>query len=247
MRNYVITVARGFGSGGKDVATKLAQELGIPCYDRQILTMASDKSGIDESVFVETNEKLRGKYIANFLRRLPMSTVLEPHEREFVSDVNVFNIQAEIIRNLARTESCIIVGKCADDILRDYKNVISIYVEAPRSACVRSIKEKMFVSTERAHQLIRTTDRYRAKYYSYYTGGKDWTNPTNYDLVLNTDRIGRENCVELIKQYIDVKFGPGTATQAIAKEEEEEALLANQQESQAVEETPVTEEGSATE
>lgn len=182
-------------------------ELGIPCYDRQILTMASDKSGIDESVFVETNEKLRGKYIANFLRRMPVTGVLDPQEKDFVSDVNVFNIQAELIRSLAVTESCIIIGKCADDILRDYKNVISIYIEAPRSACVKSIQEKMHVSEERAHQLIRSTDKYRAKYYSYYSGGKDWTNPTNYDLVLNSDRIGRENCVKLIKDYIKIKFG----------------------------------------
>lgn len=207
MQNYVITIARGFGSGGKDIGMRLSKELGIPCYDRQILTMASDKSGIDESVFVETNEKLRGKYIANFLRRMPVTGVLDPQEKDFVSDVNAFNIQAELIRSLAVTESCIIIGKCADDILRDYKNVISIYIEAPRSACVKSIQEKMHVSEERAHQLIRSTDKYRAKYYSYYSGGKDWTNPTNYDLVLNSDRIGRENCVKLIKDYIKIKFG----------------------------------------
>ncbi len=207
MQNYVITIARGFGSGGKDIGMRLSKELGIPCYDRQILTMASDKSGIDESVFVETNEKLRGKYIANFLRRMPVTGVLDPQEKDFVSDVNVFNIQAELIRSLAVTESCIIIGKCADDILRDYKNVISIYIEAPRSACVKSIQEKMHVSEERAHQLIRSTDKYRTKYYSYYSGGKDWTNPTNYDLVLNSDRIGRENCVKLIKDYIKIKFG----------------------------------------
>lgn len=207
MQNYVITIARGFGSGGKDIGMRLSKELGIPCYDRQILTMASDKSGIDESVFVETNEKLRGKYIANFLRRMPVTGVLDPQEKDFVSDVNVFNIQAELIRSLAVTESCIIIGKCADDILRDYKNVISIYIEASRSACVKSIQEKMHVSEERAHQLIRSTDKYRTKYYSYYSGGKDWTNPTNYDLVLNSDRIGRENCVKLIKDYIKIKFG----------------------------------------
>ena len=207
MYNYVITIARGCGSGGKDIGTGLSKELGIPCYDRQLLTMASDRSGIDESVFVETNEKLRGKYVANFLRKMPLSTVLEPREKEFVSDVNVFNIQAELIRSLAKSENCIIIGKCADDILRDYPNVISIYVEAPRSACVKSIMEKMHVSEKRANQLITSTDKYRAKYYNYYTSGKDWTNPTNYDLVLNTNRVSRANCVKLVKDYIGIKFG----------------------------------------
>lgn len=206
MQNYVITIARGFGSGGKDIGTKLGEKLGIPCYERQILTMASDQSGIDESVFVETDEKLRGKHIANWLRKMPVTGVVEPMSEDFVSDVNVFNIQADLIRSLAGTESCIIIGKCADDILRNYSNVISIYIEAPRTACVKSITEKLHVSEKRANQLITQTDKYRAKYYSYYTGGKEWSNPTNYDLVLNSDRIGREKCVELIGSYIKLKF-----------------------------------------
>lgn len=206
MINYVITIARGFGSGGKEIGEKLAKELGIPCYDRQILTMASDKNSVDESLFVETNEKLRGKYIANFLRRIPVTGIVEAHDKNFVSDVNIFNLQAEIITSLAASESCIIIGKCADHILRNYKNVISIYIEAPREACVKSIREKMHVSQDRANQLIHSTDKYRAKYYSYYTGGKDWTNPINYDLVLNSARIGRDKCVEVIKNYINIKF-----------------------------------------
>lgn len=211
--NYVITIARGFGSGGKDIGMRLSEQLGIPCYDRQILTMASDRSGIDEAIFVETDEKLRGKHIANFLRRVPVTGVLEPSEKDFVSDVNVFNVQAELIRSLAKTESCIIIGKCADDILRTYPNVISLYIEAPRAACVKSIVEKMKVPEKRAHQLISSTDKYRAKYYSYYTGGKDWTNPTNYDLVLNSDRIGREKCVQTIIEFLKVKFGPEVLSQ----------------------------------
>lgn len=126
MKNYVITIARGFGSGGKDIGMRLSEALGIPCYERQILTMASEKSGIDESVFVESDERLRGRYIANFMRKLPVSGIVEPYDKEFMSDVNVFNIQADIIQTLASTQSCIIVGKCADYLLKDRKNVISI-------------------------------------------------------------------------------------------------------------------------
>ncbi len=207
MKRYVITIARGFGSGGKDIGMRLSKALGIPCYERQILTMASEKNGIDEYIFVENDEKLRGKYIANFLRKVPVSGIVEPYDKEFISDVNIFNLQAEIIRSLAATESCIIIGKCADYILKDNKNVVSIYVEAPRECCVKSIREKMHVSEERAHQLIHSTDKYRSKYYSYYTGGRDWTNPTNYDLVLNTGRVDREMCVEIIKNYVNMKFG----------------------------------------
>lgn len=207
MKRYVITIARGFGSGGKDIGMRLSKALGIPCYERQILTMASEKNGIDEYIFVENDEKLRGKYIANFLRKVPVSGIVEPYDKEFISDVNIFNLQAEIIRSLAATESCIIIGKCADYILKDNKNVISIYVEAPRECCVKSIRDKMHVSEERAHQLIHSTDKYRSKYYSYYTGGRDWTNPTNYDLVLNTGRVDRDMCVEIVKNYVNMKFG----------------------------------------
>lgn len=206
MDNYVITIARGFGSGGKDIASRLGEDLGIPCYDRQLLTMASDQFGIDEELFVDVNEKLRGKYLTNLLRGIPDSKVLEPHQKDFVSDINLYNLQAQLIKELAKTENCIIIGKCADHILREFDNVISVYIEAPRASCVSSIMEKMFVSEERAHQLIASTDKYRAKYYQYYTGGKKWTDPINYDLIINSARVGRENVVQVIKDYIAIKF-----------------------------------------
>ena len=206
MNNFVITIARGFGSGGKEIATKLGERLGIPCYERQILTLASDKSGIDESLFVDSDEKLRSNKVAKLLHKIPFSNVLEPHEKAFVSDTNLFNIQAEIIRELARTESCIIVGKCADFVLKDFDNVISIYIEAPRAACVKSVMSKMYISEERANHLIKKTDKYRADYYNFYTGGNYWTNPVNYDMTLNSDRIGRDNCVDVIMNYIGTKF-----------------------------------------
>lgn len=206
MKNYVITIARGFGSGGKDIGTRLSKELNIPCYDREIITMASDKSGIDESMFVETDEKLRGKYIANFLRRLPHSLVIEPQEKKFTSDNNLYNIQAEIIKGLSKSESCIIIGKCADQILKDLPNVLRVYIKAPYDTCVESIMKKMYVSRERAQELVSSTDKYRSKYYHYYSGGLDWTEPLNYDVVLNSDKLGREKCVEMIKSMIKIKF-----------------------------------------
>lgn len=207
MDNFVITIARGFGSGGKEIATKLGERLGIPMYERQLLVLASDKSGIDESLFVETDERLRSNKLAALLRRIPNENVVEPHEKAFISDTNLFNIQAEIIRELARTQSCIIVGKCADYVLKDFDNVISIYIEAPRAACVKSIMSKMYISEEKAHQLIKKTDKYRADYYKFYTNGNYWTNPVNYDLTLNSDRVGREKCVDVIIDYLKIKFG----------------------------------------
>lgn len=207
MDNFVITIARGFGSGGKEIATKLGEKLGIPMYERNLLELASDKSGIDESLFVETDERLRSKVWTKLLKKMPIDNVVEPHEKAFISDTNLFNIQAQIIRDLAKNQSCIIVGKCADYVLKDFDNVISIYIEAPRAACVKSIMSKMYISEGKAHQLIKKTDKYRADYYKFYTNGNYWTNPVNYDLTLNSDRVGREKCVDVIIDYIKTKFG----------------------------------------
>lgn len=209
MENYVITVARGFGSGGKEVASRLADELGIACYENRILTLASQLSGLDEELFNEVNEKIRGKKFSGLLRGLPRTKKPKPVDEAFVSDERLFEFQKQIIENLAKSESCVIVGKCADWILKDYDNVISIYIEAPRSFCLKRVMKKMGVNEETAHASITSTDKYRADYYEHYTGGNYWTNPVNYDLTLNSERVGIDRCVELIKQYVELKFLAG--------------------------------------
>lgn len=207
MKNFVITIARGFGSGGKDIGNKLAKEFGIQCYERRILTMASEHSGINERLFYAVDEKLRGNYITNVLKGLPIASVPLPVEKKFVSDISLFHIQAQIIKELAKNESCIIVGKCANKILEDLDNVVSVYIEAPRNACLASIMDKLQVPEREANRMIEKTDKYRADYYKYYSGGDYWTNPTSYDLTLNSDRVGRDNCVKLIKDYLNIKLG----------------------------------------
>lgn len=206
MDNYVITLARGFGSGGKEIASKLAEDLGIASYENRILTLASQLSGLDEELFNEVNEKIRGKKFSGLLKGLPRTIKPKPVDDEFVSDERLFEFQKQIIENLAKSESCIIVGKCADWVLKEYSNVISIYIEASREFCVQRVMKKMGVSEETAHTSITKTDQYRASYYQHYTGGNDWTNPVNYDLTLNSERVGIDHCVSLIKDYLKIKF-----------------------------------------
>lgn len=207
MGNYVITIARGFGSGGKEIGNKLADRLGIPCFEKEIAKMAAEFSGLNESLFYANDEKLRGHSLLKRLKGKAKDTLVEASNRKFESDDNLFQIQSEMIRELAKTTSFIIIGKCADYVLKDFDNVASFYIEAPRAACVKSIMRKMSVSEEEAHELIRKTDKYRADYYSYYTGGNYWTNPVNYDMTLNSDRVGRESCVHVMESYIRYKFG----------------------------------------
>jgi len=206
MKNLVITVARGFGSGGKRIASQVAKDLGIHCYENRILTLASQMSGVDEELFEEVNEKMRGKsFFQSFMNGLPRRKNPEPENREFVSDDHLFQLQKQIIEELADTESCIIVGKCADWILKDRPNVISVYIEAPRAYCRREIMERMGVNEAIADRSITSTDKYRADYYAYYTGGNYWTNPVNYDMTLNSERVGIENCVAMIIAYLKLK------------------------------------------
>ena len=206
MKNYVIAIGRGFGSGGKAIGTKLAEELGVPCYERQLLDMASEYSGINKKLFAEVDEKLRGSYLMKHLMKIPYTYVVEPRDKEFTSDINLFNIQAEIIREMAKTESFVVIGKCADYVLRDRPNVVSVYVEAPEKDCITTVMDRMQVSESRARELVHKTDKYRADYYKYYTRGKNWKDPLNYDLMLNSSKMGWDNCVRLIRDYLQMKL-----------------------------------------
>lgn len=206
MDNFVVTFARGFGTGGKEIASKLAKELGIHCYENRILTLASQMSGLDTKVFDEVNEKMRATGgFSSFLKGLPRAKSYIARNEKFVSDDKLFEYQSEIIRNLADTESCVIVGKCADYVLRGRQNVVSIYIEAPRAFCVERTMEHMGVTEKFAHATIAQTDKYRADYYKYYTHGNYWTNPVNYDLTLNSEKVGIDNCVKVIEQYLIIK------------------------------------------
>ncbi len=208
MESYVITIARGFGCGGKHIGLALSKKLGIPCYDSQILAMASNYSGISKDLFVQVDEKLRGYHFLKRLMKTPNTDeIVQPTDKSFISDVNLYNIQAKIIKELEKNQSCIIIGKCANHILRDYDNVVSVYVEAPRKECVESIVNLLGVTEDEAHKLIYQTDKYRADYYKYYTGGEVRTNPVLYDMTINTARIGRDRSADLIVEYLKIKFG----------------------------------------
>lgn len=206
MDKFIVTFARGFGTGGKAIASQLAKDLGIHCYENRILTLASQLSGLPENVFQEVNEKMRetGGF-TNFLRGLPRSKHYITRNEKFVSDDRLFEYQSQIIRELAEKESCVIVGKCADYVLRDKPNVVNIYIEAPRVFCVNRTIANMGVTEAVANATIERTDRFRADYYKYYTHGNYWTNPVNYDLTLNSERVGIENCVKTIEQYLIIK------------------------------------------
>ena len=206
MKNYVITIARGFGSGGKQMGIRLAEDLGIHCYENRILTLASQMAGEPEKDFAKSDEQLRRGYFGALLHKLPQRLLPHPQTERFTSDDYVYQYEAKIVRELAESESCVIIGKAADHVRKDYPNVLSIYVEAPRRACRATIMERLDVTAQEADQMIYQTDKYRANYYSYYTGGGSWTDPVAYDMTLNSERIGYDDCTEIIAHFKDIRL-----------------------------------------
>lgn len=207
MENVIITIARHFGSGGKTIGQMLADDLGIKMYEKNIIKMASEDSGISEQLFNQADEKLKrtplffGKSKAEYKGQL-----IPPGSDEFVSDQNLFNYQAKIIRDLASRESCVIVGRAADYVLKDYPNVVRVFVHASKEYCVQQAVERHAYIGKDVEKFIEKTDKARSDFYKYYTG-QEWTDARNYDLCLNSERLGFEGTRDAIKDYIKVRFG----------------------------------------
>lgn len=204
MKNFVITISRGFGSGGRIIGKLLADELGIDFYDRQLLKLASDDSGINESLFADADETVKSSLLYKVAKNIYKGEVIPPDRDDFISNENLFNYQAKIIKELAQKESCVIIGRCADYILKDFDNVIRIYVHAPLEDCIRTVEEMHLSTKKNAKNYILTMDKRRAAYYHYFTG-QDWKDAANYDLCINSSRLTRSECVDLVKAYIKIK------------------------------------------
>lgn len=205
MNKYVITIARGYGSGGRTIGKMLSETLGIPYYDRDLLRLASDDSGINEQLFAKADEKLKKSLLFKIARKEYKGELIPPDSDDFVSNDNLFNYQAKIIKELAETESCIIIGRCADFVLKDCKNVVKVFVHAPLSDCINTLKEMTGKSEKELEKQILAIDKHRAEYYKYYTG-RNWEDAKNYDLCLNSSQLGFEKCVEIVKSYLDIRF-----------------------------------------
>lgn len=205
MENIVVTIARQYGSGGKTIGEMYAKEMGIPCYGSNLLQMASEESGINETLFRRLDEKLRNSPLLRMTTDVYDGKVIPPGNKDFVSAKNLFNYQAEVIKRLAKTETCVIVGRAADFVLKDYPNVVSVFVHASEEFNLARAMERNSMTTEEMKKFIATTDKYRSEYYKHYTG-REWSDARNYDLCLNSGKLGFEKCVEEIKAYIKVRF-----------------------------------------
>lgn len=203
MEHTVITIARSYGSGGRTLGKLLAKELGINCYDRELLRMASEESGINEALFGKVDEKIKNMPLFGISKKIYKGEIFPPDSDEFVSDDNLFNYQAKCIKELAKTESCVIIGRCADFILKDEAHVIKLFFYAPKEDCIARVKEQNGGTERDIIKKIEKTDKYRSDYYKYHTG-RNWNDASNYDFCLNTASTSYDKLVKVVREYIEI-------------------------------------------
>ena len=204
MNKYVITIARQYGSGGKTIGEMLAKDLGINYYDKDLILKASEESGINVDLFANADEK-SSSFLSHFKKNTYTGEILTPEKRDYTSEDNLFNFQAKIMKDLAKKESCIIIGRAADFVLKDNDNVLSVFVHAPKEFLLEQAAKKHSMPPKELEKYIAKIDKDRADYYKYHTG-REWTDARNYDLCLDSSKLGFEKCVEEIKAYMNVRF-----------------------------------------
>ena len=196
-RHFVITIAREYGSGGREIGQRLSQSLGIPFYDKELIDLAAKENGM-KTDYVAAHEQ---NIPSNLLYEMIMQDFTAPVERSLSFDDALFVTQSKIIRKLATEQSCIIVGRCADYVLRDFSSCLKVFVHADYEDKLQRIVQKYGEQADAAREKLKYTDRGRANHYKTYTG-QVWNEATHYDLCLNSTRLGISGCCDLILKML---------------------------------------------
>lgn len=203
-KKMIITIGRQYGSGGGEVGKMLGQRLGINVYDKEILKMTSDESGIRESYFHLADEKAGNRLLYKIAHSLIPENDAPSFGSDLVSSDNLFRFQSAMIRKLAQEGPCVFVGRCADYVLAGTENLVRVFIYADLDARIARITEKGYFEESEVQKNIRRMDRERRDYHRYYTG-KDWESLENYDLILNSAKLGTEGSVECILEYLKIR------------------------------------------
>lgn len=204
-KHPVITIERQCGSSGKIIGQKLAEELGIKCYDKELLALASKNSGFSEELFQSHDEKPTNSFL--------YSLVMDTHSLGFTTSgymdmpINhkLFLAQFETIKKLALEEPCVIVGRCADYALSEYPNLISVFISAKDEDKIHLLKERYEIDDAKAKDIMVKTDKKRSSYYNYYSS-KKWGDVRSYDLCVNSSSVGVDGAVRVIKCFVEEKM-----------------------------------------
>ncbi len=201
-----ITVARQYGSGGRVVGEKVAELLGFKYVDRELITVAAQKSGYDPDIISRVDEKATGSLLytlamgSNMYGLHTTHTTMTGHFEMPLND-RLFIVQSDIIKAMADEESCVFVGRCADYVLSEYPGRISIFLYASKESRIKRIAAEHGLSEKEATDVVSKTDKRRMNYYNFYTGGK-WGKYDNYHLMLDVSVLGIDKTAEIIADYV---------------------------------------------
>lgn len=202
--NTIITIGRQFGSGGYDIAKKLAEDLDVKLYDKEMLDRAAKESGICQELF-ETHDE---RPTSSFLYSLVMDTYSFGYTSSSYSDMpinhKVFLAQFDAIKKIADEGPCILIGRCADYALEDYPNVLSIFIHADLDFRIRRVARMFDLTDAKAKDMIIKTDKKRSSYYNYYSN-KKWGASESYNICLDSSVFGIDGTVAAIKHLIEIK------------------------------------------
>ncbi|MDE6606922.1 MAG: cytidylate kinase-like family protein [Lachnospiraceae bacterium] len=200
--NTIITIGRQFGSAGREIGEKVAEYFNIPCYDKELLTRAAKESGFCEEMIQNHDERPTNSFLYN----LVMDTYSFGYNASSFVDMpishKVFLAQFDTIKKMASEGPCIIVGRCADYALSEFKNSIHLFIYGDEKSKIRRIMEKYELSEAKARDMIIKKDKQRQSYYNYYSS-KKWGRADSYDLCINSSVLGVDGTVKLIIQYIE--------------------------------------------
>lgn len=201
MDNKIIVTIGKFGSGGREIGQKLAKALGIAYYDKELMAVAAKESGLCEEVFEKADERASSGLSYAFTMGYSYMGMFTPYT-DILSNDGLFKFQSDAIRKLAGEESCILVGRCADYILRDEPDCLSFFIHSSMENRIQRIVARQQVTVEEAKELITKTDKSRAAYYNYYTN-KAWGVASSYNFSIDASVLGVDETVAFMKSFVD--------------------------------------------
>ena len=201
MKN-IITISRQYGSGGREIGEKLAEKLGIPFYDNKLISLAAKESGFAESAFENVENKATSSLLYSIAMGINAYGNRDIGFTHLSLDDQIYLAQSDVIRKIAAEGPCVIVGRCADYVLKDFKNVVHIFIWADINYRKDRAINQYHLPAQKADEEIIKADKRRANYYNYHATGK-WGKAENYHLSIRSDFIGIDNSVDCIIRYLE--------------------------------------------
>ena len=203
MKKKIVTISRQYGSGGRYIGENLAKAMGVPCYDEKLIDMVAKESGFAQSFVAEKGERMTGSLLFNIASSLSFANNVFSTNNGVTLQDEIYFTQNRIIKELADKGPCVIVGRCADYILREREDCLKVFIFADNESKIERAEKYFNITREEAPAVLKKKDKARANHYKYYTD-QEWGMASNYDLCLNSGLIGIEGCVKAIQQVLEL-------------------------------------------